>query len=208
MTKAINNIVFGVFALLAIGVGLYPIMYFLMDANYGIENSKSAALLQDVLWNIGFYGHIVFGGIALLVGWIQFSKTIRNRYLNWHRKVGMVYVFAVLIGGICGVFIGFFATGGVGPTIGFVTLGLIWLSTTLGGFWAIRQGDILLHQRLMTYSYAACFGAVTLRIWLPLLVMYHQGDFIPAYRIVAWLSWVPNLIVAFFIDQRLLRKNR
>ena len=49
----------------------------------------------------------------------------------------------------------------------------------------------------MVYSYAACFAAVTLRIWMPLLVLAF-GEFLPAYRVVAWLCWVPNLAFAFF----------
>ena len=53
----------------------------------------------------------------------------------------------------------------------------------------------------MIYSYAACFGAVTLRIWLPLLILL-LGSFEPAYRIVAWLAWVPNLIFAYYWVKR------
>lgn len=46
----------------------------------------------------------------------------------------------------------------------------------------------------MLYSYAACFGALTLRILLPMLIILFQ-DYIAAYRLVAWLCWVPNLLV-------------
>ena len=52
---------------------------------------------------------------------------------------------------------------------------------------------------MMIYSYAACFAAVTLRIWLPILTSI-LGEFLSAYRIVAWLCWVPNLIVAYIIS--------
>jgi dolichyl-phosphate-mannose--protein O-mannosyl transferase len=55
---------------------------------------------------------------------------------------------------------------------------------------------------MMIYSYAACFAAVTLRIWLPLLIMIF-GDFIIAYTIVAWMCWIPNLIVARLITRKL-----
>ncbi len=55
---------------------------------------------------------------------------------------------------------------------------------------------------MMTYSYAACLAAVTLRLWLPILVPV-LGNFVDAYVIVAWLSWVPNLMVAYLI----VRKN-
>jgi hypothetical protein len=47
----------------------------------------------------------------------------------------------------------------------------------------------------MIVSYAMIFGAVTLRIELPLLIGVFQ-DFGPAYRVIAWLSWVPNLAFA------------
>jgi len=58
----------------------------------------------------------------------------------------------------------------------------------------------------MIYSYAACFAAVTLRIWLPLL-MITLGDYLFAYRIVAWLCWVPNIIAAYFIVKTLKPYN-
>ncbi|HMB61555.1 MAG TPA: DUF2306 domain-containing protein, partial [Eudoraea sp.] len=77
------------------------------------------------------------------------------------------------------------------------SLGIIWLFTTLRAYAAIGKSDLRLHQGFMIYSYAACFAAVTLRIWLPLLA-FAFADFITAYRIVAWLCWVPNIIFAFF----------
>ena len=59
----------------------------------------------------------------------------------------------------------------------------------------------------MIYSYAACFAAVTLRIWLPTLTSI-MGEFIGAYRIVAWLCWVPNMIVAYFIVRHTNRSDK
>jgi hypothetical protein len=87
---------------------------------------------------------------------------------------------------------------------GFLCLGLLWLGTTLKAYQTIRRGEVQAHQQWMIYSYAACFAAVTLRIWLPLLIIAHQGEFIPAYRIVAWLSWLPNVLLAWYINARRL----
>lgn len=187
-----------VFAFLAIGVSLYPALYVyygLKGINVALRESKSPELLGNLFWNIGFYGHVVFGGIALLTGWSQFSKKLRRKRLQLHRNLGKVYVFSVLISGICAVGIGFFATGGWIPALGFVLLGLVWLYTTLSAYQAIRKKDINLHEGMMIYSYAACFAAVTLRLWLPLLQLT-IGDFLVAYKIVAWLCWVPNIIFA------------
>lgn len=179
-------------------IGLYPIIYFLFDRRFGLLSSKSVELLNDNLWNIAFYGHITLGGLALLIGWLQFSNKLRIKKAKLHRTIGKIYVISVFISGICGLFIALYATGGIISILGFFSLGLIWLTTTILGFKAIKNGNIELHEKFMIFSYAACFAAVTLRVWLPLLTIA-MGEFNSAYRIVAWLCWVPNIIVAYLI---------
>lgn len=201
MKNTTNRFAWIVFAIMAIAIGLYPLLYFILDREFGLLASKSDALLSNVIWNIGFYGHILFGGLALMVGWIQFNKNFRNANLKRHRIIGKIYMIAVLISGTCGIYIGFYATGGIITSVGFICLGVVWLFTTIKAYLAIRSNDIQLHQGFMIYSYAACFAAVTLRIWLPMLI-FTFGDFTIAYRIVAWLCWVPNIIFAFFWVRR------
>jgi len=53
----------------------------------------------------------------------------------------------------------------------------------------------------MTRSYALTFAAVTLRIYLP-LSQVAGIPFEPAYQTIAWLCWVPNLIVAEWLILR------
>jgi len=53
----------------------------------------------------------------------------------------------------------------------------------------------------MTYSYACTFAAVTLRVWYPLLKMM-MGNAESSYIAVAWLCWVPNLLIAYFINRK------
>src|SRR5207342_2433215 len=110
-----------------------------------------------------------------------------------HRTIGKVYIIAVLISSLASIGLGFFATGGIITSTGFICLGITWFTTTLLAYLEIMKLQVEQHRKLMIYSYAACFAAVTLRIFLPLLVMAF-GDFIIAYRIVAWLCWVPNLL--------------
>ncbi|SEC28595.1 Predicted membrane protein [Tenacibaculum sp. MAR_2009_124] len=185
-------------AILSTLIGMYPIIYFVIDRKFGLLSSKSAELLNDILWNTMFYGHITLGGLSLLIGWIQFSKRLRDRRINIHRLIGKTYTVSVLISGICGLYIALNATGGIISIIGFFSLGIVWLYTTIIGYKTVIQGNIRFHEKMMIYSYAACFAAVTLRIWLPILTSI-LGEFLSAYRIVAWLCWVPNLIVAYFI---------
>ncbi|WNJ18191.1 DUF2306 domain-containing protein [Pontibacter sp. G13] len=196
-----RNIGWWVFAVLCVMVGLYPLAYLFMDTSMGLLGTKSAELLQQTLWNVAFYVHISLGGLALLVGWTQFHEGFRTKRLQLHRKIGLVYGLSVALSGIASLYIGWFATGGWVSQVGFMALGLVWLFTTAKAWMAIREREIRQHQVWMTYSYAACSAAVTLRLWMPILIPL-MGEFIPAYRIIAWLSWVPNLLVAAWIVKR------
>ncbi len=182
----------------AVLIGIYPLIYFIIDRKFGLLGLKPDWVLSDMLWNCNFYIHIVLGGIALAVGWSQFSVKLRKSHLELHKKLGKIYVFSVFISALTGIYIAFFATGGWVSTLGFVTLGVLWFILTFLAYRAAKNNQIDKHKVLMVYSYAACFAAVTLRIWLPIL---HGaiGDFLTAYRIVSWLCWVPNLIVARWI---------
>jgi len=201
MPILIRKIAFILLAVFSILISFYPISYFIQERTFGLLQFKSPELLQNTLWNIFFYAHIIPGGIALLVGWSQFSKNFRKKRMSLHRLIGKVYVIAVMISSISGIYISFSATGGLVSKLGFMLLGLIWFSSTAIAFQAIRNGKVETHQKFMIYSYAACFAAVTLRLWMPILMGITAGDFIPAYKIVAWLSWVPNLLVAYTIVQ-------
>ena len=199
MTK---NVFWILVVVLAILIGLYPVIYFIIDRKFGLLSSKSDEVLTAILWNITFYTHIVFGGIALLIGWTQFREKLRNRNLSLHRKIGKVYIVSVVLSSLAGIYIGFFATGGIVSSLGFISLGFIWLYVTVMAFLTIKKRKVEEHKKFMIYSYSLCFAAVTLRIWLPLLSLVFR-DFNAAYITSAWLCWIPNLIFA----TRVIQKN-
>lgn len=190
--KSLQWFVFGFFA---VGVGLYPIAYVLADMSQGFLNTKPDELLRDPVWNFFFYQHILFGGVALLTGWTQFSARLRSRAIQLHRTLGKVYVSVCLLSGIAGLYLAWFATGGIVAGLGFGGLAVSWLTTTTLAFLSIRQRRIETHQDWMTRSYALTFAAVTLRLWLPLSQLLHI-EFNTAYVVISWLCWVPNLAVA------------
>lgn len=186
-------------AICGVLIGLYPIIYFIVpNRQFGLLASKSTELLSSTLWNTMFYTHIVLGGIALLIGWLQFNKKLRLKNISFHKKIGKTYVTAVLLSALSGLYIGYFATGGIIAKSGFMTMALAWFLTTFFSFTTIKKGNIIQHQKLMIYSYAICFAAVTLRIYLPILTPI-MGGFLPAYKLISWLCWVPNIVVAYII---------
>lgn len=139
--------------------------------------------------------HITCGMVTLVAGPLQFVPRIRERYRQVHREAGMAYVAAVMVGGTAALLLAPFSYGGLGTHLAFGELAAGWLGTTLMAVIAIRRRDVVAHQRWMIRSYALTLGAVMLRIWMPLGVIAGI-PFEVAYPVVAWLAWVPNLLVA------------
>jgi len=116
--------------------------------------------------------------------------------LELHRTLGKIYVSSVFISGVSALYLSFFATGGIVSQWGFWLLGVSWLFTTFMAYRKIQAMDISSHQQWMIRSFALAFVAVTLRIYLPISQAVLGMEFITAYRMIAWLCWVPNLVVA------------
>ena len=202
-----KNFSWVIFGSLCVLISLYPIKYLINEKPVALQLSKSAELLNSNIYNISFYTHIILGGIALLIGWIQFSTKIRRNYNKLHKNIGKIYVFSILVSGPAGFYIAFFASGGISTILGFSIGALLWTSLTFIGYLKIREGNIESHKKYMMYSYAGTFGAVTLRLWLPILIYFFES-FLIAYQIVAWLSWIPNLIIVYLILNKKLIINK
>ena len=188
----------------ALFIGLYPLRFIGLPYNESLLGDKPAALLDSDLYLLGFYTHIFLGGIALIAGFSQFFKKLRRKRLGLHRMLGKIYLLAVLFSGTAGLGIAYYASGGWIPAIGFAGLAVLWLYTTGNAYVTIRSGMVQAHQKWMIRSYALCFAAVTLRIYLPLFIAGFGMEFYDAYRIIAWLCWVPNILVAeYFIVRKI-----
>lgn len=194
-----------IFVFLAIGVGVYPVLYFLIDEKFGLLNAKSAELLESQIWWTAFYVHISFGAVALLTGWSQFSKRIRAKRVRLHRTLGKIYLIGVLFAGTAGFYLALNATGGVVAQFGFGAMAICWLATSSLAFVAIRKMQIVQHRTWMFRSYALTFAAVTLRLWLPIFDIAFGMGFNESYTIISWLCWVPNLFVAQYF---IIRESR
>ncbi|WP_157966108.1 DUF2306 domain-containing protein [Cognataquiflexum aquatile] len=186
--------------ILAILIGYIPVDYLLNGVNTGYLELKSQALLNSKTWYFFLYMHIISGGITILIGWVQFNQTMQKKWTNLHRTIGKIYLISALFCSLSGIYVGFFATGGWVAAAGFITVACIYFYTSIQGFFHIKKGQILSHQNFMTYSYAVCLSAVTLRLATP--TAYVLGlDYISSYQIIAWAAWIPNLAIAYWINK-------
>ena len=112
--------------------------------------------------------------------------------------MGAIYIVTVLLlTGPSGLIMGFFANGGPLSVVAFSTLALLWWWFTFKAYTAIRNRDYEAHSKFMYRSFALTLSAVTLRLWKYVIVNYlYEMPPMDLYRLVAWLGWVPNLILA------------
>lgn len=137
--------------------------------------------------------HIAGSVTALVLGSLQFLPGLRRN--GTHRWVGRVYVLGCLVGGAAGLLLSTTSSAGPIATAGFGSLAVIWIAVNLLGWKAAMDGCFVEHRRWMIRSWALTLAAVTLRLYLPLVMALHL-PFLPWYRAISFLAWVPNLLVA------------
>jgi uncharacterized membrane protein len=182
-----------VLILLSIPIGLYAFGF--QFAGIGSPEFQARFATSPVMAAF----HVVGGGFALIAGGFQFSTRLRRRAPALHRWLGRFYLMVVLFGAIGGAALATIATGGLVARVGFFLLAILWLWSGTAAYLAIRRRDIDTHRRWMVRNFALTFAAVTLRLHLPMLQFGFDVPFDAAYPVVAWLAWVPNLVVAEWV---------
>ncbi len=209
-----KNFPWGLMAFLAIGVTIAAVGPYttLNSANFNEATARYAT--EANLKFIGLFVHVFSGGIALILGPFQFLSGLRDRRPTLHRWMGRIYLTAILVGGLSAFIIAPGLISGLVGEIGLMTLAALWLWTGLMAYINIRAGNVEVHRDWMTRNYALTFAGVTLRLWLgiliatqlPMLETKYANDFhnlfVEVYRVVMWLCWVPNVIVAEMIINR------
>ncbi len=147
-----------------------------------------------------FFIHAYTAILALAAGFTQFSPLIRSQFPQIHRISGWLYLIVVLLlAGPSGIIIGIHANGGWSSQFGFCLLGILWIYFSWIALQKIKQRDIQAHRDFMYRSFALALSAISLRAWKYIIVAIWQPRPMDTYRVVAWLGWVGNLILAEII---------
>jgi uncharacterized membrane protein len=183
-----THAMWGMITLLSVGVGGYALYHVFT----GFERLP---LTNPMLAPYGLQLHIAASAFAMILGAFQFLKVLRQKAPAVHRWMGRVYIAACLVGGAAGGAIALSSTAGVIAGSGFFLLAIFWLFTTIMAWVSALRRDFVVHERWMIRSFALTLAAVTLRLYLPVSVILGL-EFVTAYTVIAWICWVPNLIIA------------
>ena len=183
----------GLLFFLSYGIAAYAVLtYSLTPLGENLHPDMKVSFNENP-WAI--YAHIFGSACALLLGPFQFVRKLRSRRPMLHRWMGRTYLAAgVLIGGLGGLWMAVLAFGGITAKLGFFFLALVWLWTGALALETARRRDFAAHRRWMIRNFALTFAAVTLRLQLGIAPAL-GFPFELAYPFIAWLCWVPNLLV-------------
>jgi hypothetical protein len=110
-------------------------------------------------------GHVLCGTVAMVTACFQIWPTFRARHPRAHRVMGRIYVLAgVLPGGMLAIAVGVASPFGPVVRAANVTLGILWLATTIAGFRMARQRRHGEHRRWMVRSFWLTFAIITTRV--------------------------------------------
>jgi len=199
-------------ALLAFSIAGYAVAVYLTGRPLasGFLQGKGAyqGFQPTPTWTLALVLHAAGGSLALVTGALQWLRLKALRGL--HPALGLTYALSILVAGLAGLVMAPVAMGGWVSALGFLALDVAWLGTTaraaalgwqLGRPGADRVALRARHRAWMVRSYALTAAAITLRLWMPLLALAGL-EFVSAYVIIAWLCWVPNLVVAEILVRR------
>jgi uncharacterized membrane protein len=127
--------------------------------------------------------HTLAGTLALLIGPINFSSRIRQRYLQLHRILGRTYVLSVFVGSFTGIALAAGRPGFPGTSM----QAAAWMVCTTAAIVTARNRQIAAHRQWMARSYAVTFTFVSSRV-LNLWPRYwsHLGDTLAAVGVIAF----------------------
>ncbi|WP_419869263.1 DUF2306 domain-containing protein [Chryseobacterium sp. CT-SW4] len=142
-----------------------------------------------------FYTHVYTSIFVLLSGFIAILRRDFG-YKGLHKTSGKIYILLLLIfSAPSGIYMGIFANGGLYSKISFLIMGCLWWFSTFKAYQLIREKKFEQHKQWMWRSFALTLSAITLRMWKVIIVYFFHPDPMDVYQIIAWLGWIPNLLL-------------
>jgi uncharacterized membrane protein len=141
---------------------------------YAIPHDESFLIHpQDPIWQHyepfkwWLLPHGMTGACALLLGPMQFSDRLRERFRQFHRVVGRIYVAGVFLAAPLGFYIQFFQERMGVPrsfSIAAAADAALWMVTTGIALVFILKGKVQEHRQWMTRSFAVALVFLEVRV--------------------------------------------
>jgi hypothetical protein len=160
-------------------------------------------LPHEELWLFALKVHVVAAAFALPACLLLVGVTMLKRAPSLHRWLGRVTGSVVLLGLVpSGVYMSWFAKGGVPSTVGFMLSGLIIAVAMVEGIRAARAREYGAHRRAVLHVLGQMSVAVTSRA---MLYAFDAAAFAQDAAYL-WSLWLPVLGTLAFIELFVVRR--
>ncbi|MBS0205015.1 MAG: DUF2306 domain-containing protein [Planctomycetes bacterium] len=162
------------------------------DFNSDFLHGRESYFAHDYQW--AFYPHIISGPVTLILGLILISNRFRTRFPQWHRRLGRVQVFCVLLlVSPSGLWMAWYAAPGPVAGISFAILSVLTGACVVLGWQAAVKRRFAIHRVWMGRCFVLLCSAVVLRVVGGLgSVGGVQSDWYDP--LASWASWVVPLV--------------
>jgi uncharacterized membrane protein len=207
LSKYIDFFLLGLLAFFIYPMARITMQYIPYNTDVGFLQIKQDYIDID-FWRGAFFIHVYSSFFVLAAGFTQFSQQLLRQRPKLHRLLGYSYVLNILcITGPASLIMGFYANGGIYSRIGFVLLSVLWLFFTFKAVQLAKQKKFKQHKIYMIRSFALTLSAITLRAWKYTITNTWELPPMDVYRMIAWLGWGVNLIVAEIYIRNFLTKK-
>ena len=142
--------------------------------------------------------HILPGALFMLLGPLQFMRSIRARHIRFHRRSGYVYIVCAYIVGFSAVSMPFvmLPIGGINEAAGSMLFGIFFLIALSKAWRHIVRKELALHREWMIRAYAIGLAVATIR---PIMVLFFAFSGLEPqvfFGTAFWIGFTIHLITA------------
>ena len=143
------------------------------------------------------YLHMLIGGLAMALLPLQLMTRLRLRNPGLHRWLGRVCVFGIVASSVASLPLAINMEAARWGQIGFTISALAWIAFPLiGVYFAVTQ-DFERHRKWMLYAAAVTFGAVMLRLYIPIFRHGLNLSYDQASSLASYVSLCGNLLFMY-----------
>jgi uncharacterized membrane protein len=137
--------------------------YFYGDNVLAYFNGYRNERFED--YRFWFVAHILGATCSLFLGPVQFWKSIRTKYLAFHRLTGKIYIIGTLIAAVAAFRLAL-VFDCIGCRFSLIPLSILLFITTALAWYTIRKKNIVAHKQFMVRSYTCALAFVFVRLYL------------------------------------------
>lgn len=175
--------------------------YFLFNPDH-----SRIAIFSTTIQFPALIAHIFFAFIALIAGFLQFGKSIRENNHRIHKITGRIYFYSINISALFAIIVIFYVDN-FSKAISFLVLTILWLFTTWKGIDSARKENFVEHRKWLIRSFGITLVAITGRIVVPILLLTYSilnGFHLPGGRegmiedvlnVNIWVGLIVNFII-------------